>query len=241
MSGDVTDAAARLSRAAHWRWIPSVYFAEGLPYVIVTVVSVILYKRLGLSNADATLYTGWLYLPWVVKPLWSPWVDLLKTKRYWIVTMQLLLGAGLGGIALTIPSDNFVQYTLLFFWLIAFCSATHDIAADGFYMLAPSSSDQAWFIGIRNSFFRVGMVSGQGLLVIVAGWLENADAVGGSVTLAWTLTFLIASALFIGLAAYHRRVLPQPEDGAAGRRRLTEDTECTRHGARSRRSFANHR
>lgn len=202
-------------RGRQWRWVPSLYFAEGLPYAIVTVVSVILFKRLGLSNADATLYTGWLYLPWVIKPLWSPWVDLLKTKRHWILITQFCLGAGFAGVALTIPTEQFVQYTLLFFWLIAFCSATHDIAADGFYMLALSSSNQAWFVGIRNSFFRAAWVSGQGLLVVVAGLLEQSDALGRSVPLAWSLTFLIAAGIFLLLAAYHTRALPKPTADAS--------------------------
>ena len=114
-----------------WAWIPTLYLAEGLPYVAVMTISVILYKRMGVSNTDIALYTSWLYLPWVIKPFWSPFVDLLKTKRWWIVTMQLLLGAGFAGIAFTIPAPFFFQATLAFFWLMAFSSATHDIAADG--------------------------------------------------------------------------------------------------------------
>lgn len=158
-----------------WFWIPSLYFAEGIPYIIVMVVSVIMYKRLGISNTDIALYTSWLYLPWVLKPLWSPVVDILKTKRTWIVIMQLIIGAGLAGVALTIPVPNFFQYTLAFFWLLAFSSATHDIAADGFYMLGLSKHDQAWFVGIRSTFYRFAMITGQGLLVILAGYLESSS------------------------------------------------------------------
>lgn len=157
-----------------WLWIPSLYFAQGIPYVIVMTLSVIMYKRMGVSNTDIALYTSWLYLPWVIKPLWSPLVDLLKTKRFWIVAMQLIVGVGLAGVAFTIPVSNFMQYTLAFFWLLAFSSATHDIAADGFYMLALSSGDQAFFVGIRSTFYRVAMLTGQGLLVILAGSLESA-------------------------------------------------------------------
>ena len=199
-----------LPRHVHWRWLPSVYFAEGLPYAVITVVSVIFYRRLGLSNAEAALYTGWLYLPWVVKPLWSPWVDLLKTERFWIVGTQFLVGAGFAGIALTIPADDFVRYTLLLFWLIAFASATHDIAADGFYMLALSKDDQAWFVGVRNSFYRIAWISGQGLLVMLAGHLEEAAWLGKSVPLAWSLAFLVAGGVFIALCAYHGFALPRP-------------------------------
>ncbi len=156
-----------------WAWVPSLYFAEGIPYVIVMSVSVIMYKRLGISNTDIALYTSWLYLPWVIKPLWSPVVDLFKTKRFWIILMQLFVGAGLAGVALTIPVPNFFQYTLAFFWLLAFSSATHDIAADGFYMLGLSEHDQAFFVGIRSTFYRFAMITGQGLLIILAGYLES--------------------------------------------------------------------
>lgn len=156
-----------------WAWIPSLYLAQGLPYVAVMTISVIMYKRLGISNTDIALYTSWLYLPWVIKPFWSPFVDLLKTKRWWIVTMQLLIGAGFAGIAFSIPLPFFFQATLAFFWLLAFSSATHDIAADGFYMIALDSHDQAKFVGIRSTFYRVATIMGQGLLIILAGVLES--------------------------------------------------------------------
>lgn len=189
-----------------WLWIPSLYFAEGMPYVIVMTVSVIMYKNLGLSNTDIALYTSWLYLPWVIKPLWSPVVDLLKTKRLWIIIMQLMIGASLAGIAFTIPSESFVQYTLAFFWLMAFSSATHDIAADGFYMLALSEKNQAFFIGIRSTFYRFAMLAGQGLLVILAGYFENIY----SVKTAWLTITLILAVMFVVFVVYHRFVLPYP-------------------------------
>lgn len=155
-----------------WAWIPTLYFAEGLPYVAVMTVSVILYKKLGISNTDIALYTSWLYLPWVIKPFWSPFVDLLKNKRWWILTMQILIGAGLGGVALTIPAPEAFRLSLCFFWLVAFSSATHDIAADGFYMLALKERDQALYVGIRSTFYRIATIVGQGLLVILAGTIE---------------------------------------------------------------------
>src|ERR1043165_2300687 len=138
-----------------WAWIPSLYLAEGLPYVTVMTVAVIMFKGMGISNAAIALYTSWLYLPWVIKPLWSPLVDILRTRRSWIWTMQLLVGAGLAGGALTIPSANFFRYSLAFLWLVAFSSATHDIAADGFYMLANREHLQAAFSGVRNTAYRV--------------------------------------------------------------------------------------
>jgi PAT family beta-lactamase induction signal transducer AmpG len=156
-----------------WLWVPSLYYAEGLPYVIVMTVSVIMYKKLGISNTDIALYTSWLYLPWVIKPLWSPVVDLFRTKRMWIVFAQLIIGAGLASVALTLPSSHFFKITLLIFWLIAFSSATHDIAADGFYMLGLTQHQQAWFVGVRSTFYRFAMLTGQGLLVILAGLVES--------------------------------------------------------------------
>lgn len=191
-----------------WLWIPSLYFAEGLPYVFVMTVSVIMYKRLEISNTDIALYTSWLYLPWVIKPLWSPIVDILKTKRYWIVLMQLFVGAALAGVAFTLPADRFFQYTIAFFWLLAFSSATHDIAADGFYMLGLSKHDQAFFVGIRNTFYRFAMLAGQGPLVILAGQMEEIS--GKNVQWAWSITFYVFAALFIAFFIWHFFILPHP-------------------------------
>lgn len=157
-----------------WAWIPTLYFAQGIPYVVAMTVAVIMYKRLGISNTDIALYTSWLYLPWVIKPFWSPFIDLIKTKRWWIVSMQLLIGAGLAGVAFLIPAPFFFQATLAVLWLIAFSSATHDIAADGFYMLALDSNQQSFFVGIRSTFYRLAMITGQGILIILAGSLETA-------------------------------------------------------------------
>ena len=138
-----------------WFWVPTVYIAEGVPYMIAMTVSVVLYKNLGLSNKEIAFYTGWLYLPWVIKPLWSPFVDLFRTKRFWVVLMQLAIGASFAGVALTLPATDFVRYTLAMFWVMAFSSATHDIAADGFYMLGLSTPQQAAFVGVRTVFYRV--------------------------------------------------------------------------------------
>lgn len=158
-------------KSSPWAWIPTLYFAEGVPYVAVMTVAVIMYKRLGLSNAEIALYTSWLYLPWTVKPLWSPFVDLIGSKRRWIVTMQAVIGASFAGIAFFLPTPFYVQATLAFFWLLAFSSATHDIAADGFYMLGLTSAEQSFFVGIRNTCYRLASLFGQGLLVMLAGWL----------------------------------------------------------------------
>lgn len=156
-----------------WAWIPTLYFAQGLPYVAVMTISVIMYKRMGISNTDIALYTGWLYLPWVIKPFWSPFIDLLKTKRWWTVTMQFVLAFALAGIAFSIPTPFFFQLTLAVFWIVGFTSATHDIAADGFYMLALTEHEQSFYVGIRSTFYRIATVAGQGLLVIIAGLIET--------------------------------------------------------------------
>ncbi len=156
-----------------WSWIPSLYFAQGLPYVAVNVLTVIMYKRLGISNTDIALYTGWLYLPWVIKPFWSPFVDLIKTKRWWTVLMQWIIGFGLAAVAFSIPTPFFFQLTLAIFWLVGFASATHDIASDGYYMIALQEHQQAAYVGIRSTFYRVATIVGQGLLVIIAGVIES--------------------------------------------------------------------
>lgn len=190
-----------------WAWIPTLYFAEGLPYVAVMTVSVIMYKRLAISNAEIAFYTSWLYLPWIIKPLWSPIIDILKTRRLWIVAMQMLIGGGFAAIALTLPGDDFFRYSLAAFWLLAFSSATHDIAADGFYILALDDHEQAWFVGIRNTFYRVAMISGQGLLVMVAGYLEESTS---DIPLSWSIVFFLLAAVYVSLFAWHAFVLPRP-------------------------------
>lgn len=194
--------------ASAWSWIPSLYFAQGIPYVAVMVISLVMYKRMGMSNTDVALYTSWLNLPWVIKPLWSPFVDLLRTKRWWITSMQLLIGAGLAGIAFCIPTDHFFQSTLALFWLVAFSSATHDIAADGFYMIGLDTHQQALFVGIRSTFYRIATIAGQGLLIMLAGYLESKT---GNISYAWMLTFFVMSGLFLAVWVYHCFILPRPK------------------------------
>ena len=195
-----------------WSWVPSLYFAEGIPYVAVMTIAVVLYKQLGLSNTEITYYTSWLYLPWVIKPLWSPFIDLIKTKRWWITSMQILIGAAFGGVAFTIPTDFWLQGTLAFFWLMAFSSATHDIAADGYYMLALDSHEKSWFVGIRSTFYRLAMIVGQGVLVMIAGTLEIIFR--NQIAYSWSLLFYGCCGLFIAIWIWHTYVLPHPsEDG----------------------------
>lgn len=193
--------------ASPWRWIPTLYFSQGLPYVVVMTLAVVMFKNLGVSNTLIALYTSWLYLPWVIKPLWSPLVDLLGSKRRWIVALQFVVGAALAGVALTLPGPKFLQMTLAVFWLMAFASATHDIAADGFYMLALPQKSQAAFVGVRSTFYRLAMIGGQGGLVYLAGWLAETQ---GSVVQAWQSVFWLMAGLFVLVGAYHLWQLPKP-------------------------------
>ena len=213
-----------------WAWVPSLYFTQGVPYVSVMTLAVVMYKNLGVGNAEIALATSWLYLPWVVKPLWSPLVDLLGRKRHWIVALQFAVGAALAMVALVLPGPRWFALTLALFWLMAFASATHDIAADGFYMLAlPDERRQAAYVGVRSTFYRLAMIAGQGGLVVLAGTLYEhrgpAAAIStvpavASATMAtsemtswataWASVMALLSALFFAAALYHAWALPRP-------------------------------
>ncbi|HEY1662187.1 MAG TPA: MFS transporter [Verrucomicrobiae bacterium] len=200
-------AGAKNDSRSPWLWIPTVYFMEGMPNALVATVSVLFFYDLGVSNGATAFYTSLLYLPWVIKPLWSPAVDILKTRRQWIWGMQLLLGMMLAGVALMIPASHFVQWTMVFFGLLAFSSATHDIAADGFYILANTEYQQSFFIGWRNICFNAGKIAAQGGLVYLAGRLIRHT---GNPAPAWSIVFIIGAAIFVCLSVYHRFILPRP-------------------------------
>lgn len=211
------------SQRASWAWVPTLYFAEGLPYVLVVTVSAIMFKQLGISNTEVALYTSWLYLPWVIKPFWSPFVDLVKTKRWWLLLTQIILGAGLAGVALTLNTTNFFRWSLAIMWLLAFSSATHDISIDGFYMLGLDEGEQSMFVGIRNTAYRIAMIAGQGGLLILVGMFEKMF---GNAVRAWSLGFMIAGGLMILLWLYHSYILPHPvadcTNGISGRNIMKE-------------------
>ena len=206
-----------------WAWIPTLYFAEGIPYFIVNTISVIMFKNMGMSNGDVAMYTGILYIPWVIKPLWSPFVDIIRTKRWWVVAMQIVMSAvfAFAAFSLPHPSQEVIDsghaqvslfiVTLVLFWIAAFASATHDIAADGFYMIALDPNRQALFVGIRSTFYRLASIFGQGVLVVIAGLLETHT---GNIPRAWFITMLICSAIFTGLTLYHSFILPKESPGA---------------------------
>ena len=205
-----------------WAWIPTLYFAEGLPNVIVTVLSVVMYMQLGLTDAEVGLYTGWLALPWVIKPLWSPFIDLLKTKRWWVLTMQALIGAALAGIAFSLPTTFWFQATMCFFFLIAFCSATHDISADGFYMIELDEHNQTKFVGLRNTFYRLAIIFVNGFLVMLAGVLQVMFR--NQISFSWALIFYGLAGIFIGLWLYHSRLMPTPKEDVQTERTVGEVT-----------------
>jgi PAT family beta-lactamase induction signal transducer AmpG len=192
-----------------WAWVPSISFSQAVPYVAVMMLSTVMYKNLGISNTDLAFYTAWLYLPWVVKPLWSPIVELFGTKRRWIVLLQLLTGASLATVALTLHLPQFFALSLAVLWLMAFSSATHDIASDGYYMLGlPTQRQQAAFVGVRSAFYKLAMIAGQGGLVYLAGQLIQSS---GDPAHAWSVVFALMAALFLLLCAYHQLILPRPE------------------------------
>ncbi|QJE00077.1 AmpG family muropeptide MFS transporter [Massilia forsythiae] len=201
-----------------WLWVPSLYFGQAIPYIVANNLSVIMYKDMGVSNADIAFYTSLLYLPWVIKPLWSPLVDLSGTKRGWTVLLQLALAASLGAVGATLHLPAYFMVSLGVMWLMAFASATHDIAADGFYMLGLRQQQQAAFVGVRSTFYRLATLAAQGPLVILTGYLASSL---GDVRQAWAIVFFLLSALFLGLFAWHQALLPRPEadhgaDGFSG-------------------------
>ncbi len=201
------DCAIEKRVRSPWAWIPSLYIAESLPYFAVNVLTVLMYTNLGIGLAEMAFYTGWLYLPWVIKPFWSPFVDLIKTKRTWTLAMQLLIAVAMGAVGVLLPTSMFFAGTLICFWLMAFFSATHDIAADGYYMLELDSHEQAAYVGVRSTFYRIASVIGQGGLVIMAGRLETGL---GNVPMAWSIVFLTLSVFFLGVFMWHLWAMPKP-------------------------------
>ena len=195
-------------RVSGWRWVPSLYFAEGMPYVVVMTLAGIMYTKMGVGNAEMAFFTSWLMLPWLVKPLWSPVVDILGTKRGWVVAMQLLLAATFSSVALALPGADYFRFTMASFFAIAFLSATHDIAADGFYMLGLETRSQSFFVGIRTAFYRAAMLFCQGPVVMVAGYMEKYC---GKIAEGWMWTFYGLSTLFLIIAIYNSLAMPRPE------------------------------
>lgn len=175
---------------------------------------------MGMSKGDMAMYTSLLYLPWVIKPLWSPFVDIIKTKRWWVMAMQVLMSLAFALLAFSLPHPSaemiaeghtqvsLFAVTLVIFWITAFASATHDIAADGFYMLALEPNEQSLFVGIRSTFYRLSSIFGQGVLVVIAGILERRT---GDIPKAWSITLLISAVMFALITLWHTFRLPAPQ------------------------------
>lgn len=189
-----------------WIFVPSLYFAEGLPFIIVNTVSAIMYKKMGMSNQFIGL-TGILYLPWAIKMFWSPAVDVYKTKRTWIIATQLFMSAFFALLALSINSSMFILFTFCTFIFIAFISATHDIAVDGFYMLQLDKRGQAFFLGVRSTCYRLAVIFGSGILVVAAGTIEKKT---GHILLSWSTVMAIPALFFLFAFLFHRSYLPRP-------------------------------
>lgn len=189
-----------------WYWIPTAYVAEGLPYFAVNTLTVLMFTNMGIGKAEMAFYTGWLYLPWVIKPFWSPFVDIFRTKRGWTIAMEILIAVTMAAVAFVLPFSFFFAASLAALWVMAFFSATHDIAADGYYMLELDSKDQAAFVGVRSTFYRLASIMGQGLIVMLAGWLEVRT---GNVPEAWSYTFLLLSLLMLTIGLWHMRFMPR--------------------------------
>ena len=204
-----------------WLWVPSLYFAEGVPYFLVNNISVMMFAKMGVPNGQMAFFTTLLYFPWFLKGLWSPIVDVIKTKRWWILTMQVLMTAMMILLTVTLPKPspeaiaegavpiNLFWVTLVLFIVAAFASATHDIAADGYYMLAHSPSSQAAFIGIRSTAYRIASVFGQGVLVFIAGRIEKST---GDIPFSWQVTIGVSAIIFFIVTLYHTFVLPKAAD-----------------------------
>ena len=196
-----------------YAWVPSLYMGEALPFSAVMLLSLVMFKEMGMTDSQITLYTGWLGTPWVIKPVWSPIVDNLKTKRWWIVSMQFLMGVALAMVALTLPTAFWLKASLAVLMVIAFASATHDISADGFYIIALSDKDQELYVGVRNTFYRVGLVIGQGGLVLLVGYMQEGTfgAWLQPMLSSWMAVFIIMAVLMVVLGVYHACVLPKVE------------------------------
>ncbi|OIV41208.1 MFS transporter [Flavobacterium johnsoniae] len=194
-----------------WFWIPLLNFASGLPYAVIISVSVIMYKNLGITNEDIGVYTSLLYLPWVIKPLWSPFIELHGTKRKWFLSMQLLISIAFLLVGLTIPANGFFMMTLAIFWVAAFASASNDIASDGFYLLVLPENQQSFFLGIRSTFYRLSLLAGNGLIVLFAGYLEHKY---GDNTKAWSYTMIAVGLLMTFITVYNFIFTPKNEINA---------------------------
>ena len=195
------------------KWVPSAYFAMGLPFVILNMVCVLMFKGLGIADSQITLWTSIIMFPWTLKFLWSPLLELVSNKRMIVVATQIICGAGLACVALALHLPSFFAVCIGLLAVVAFSGATHDIALDGIYMSELSEQDQAKYIGWQGAFYNIAKLVATGLLVYLAGVLIDAKEAAGATSEeaalhAWTIIMATAAGLLIVLGIYHRFSLP---------------------------------
>ncbi len=196
-------------------WVPSAYFAMGLPLILINLVAPLMFNDFGISDAQVAFWTSLLILPWSLKPFWSPLMEMYKTKKFFVVTTQLVSGISLAIIAMALPLPNFFPYVVAIMTVLAFSGATHDIALDGVYITELDKTQQAQFVGWQGAFYNLAKVTAMGGLVYLAGVLEGKVGV----LYAWVIIMLLCGALLTVLGLYHWRVLP------------TGGAEAARHGS----------
>lgn len=188
-------------------WVPTVYLAMGLPNVMVNVVAAVLYKNMGVSNADIALYTSQMALPWVLKPLWAPLLEGRRGQRWWVLRMQFLMAAALGAVALSLPLDDFFRLSLAFFWIVGFASATMDTVSDGLFMANMPPAAQARYAGLQGMCWNLGAVLGSGLLVSMTGWLHLRAGLPWAGC--WAIALSVAASAMAAFGLWHTRMLPE--------------------------------
>jgi len=195
-------------RISPWFFITTLYFAQGIPYVIVNEMSVVMFKSLGASNKFIG-YTSLLTIPWIIKFFWGPLVDGKSTKRNWLLNMQIILAICffVSSFSFFMPSYTIILLTV--FVIAAFTSATHDIAIDGYYLYVLNSNEQSLFVGIRSVFYRLAMIFSGGLLVFIAGEIGRVEH---NPSMGWSIALMIAGIIFLILFFYHKLLLPKPLD-----------------------------
>ena len=200
-------------------WVPTVYFAMGLPFVALSMVSVLMFSDMGVSNAQIAFWTSLIMLPWTLKPLWSPFLEMFKTKKYFVVATQMVTGVAFGLVALSLPLPDFFCYAIAFMGVIAFSGATHDIAGDGVYLTELNATMQAKYIGWQGAFYNLAKILTNGGLVYLAGSLKDSI----SIVHAWMVIMGICAAIMVVLSLYHVRMLPSGGAASGDVRTVKDD------------------
>ena len=213
-------------------WIPTAYFAMGLPFVFLNMVTVLMFKGLGVEDKLITFWTSLILLPWTLKPLWSPFLELFKTKKFFVIATQLITGITFGLVAFSLQLPHFFSIAIGLLAVIAFSGATHDIACDGVYMSELSTSDQAKYIGWQGAFYNIAKIVATGGLVYLAGYLiemYSAGATDGVAVLAanrksWMIILAAMCVVMVVLGIYHMFMLPSGGSAAVQKKRSVHET-----------------